>query len=161
MVVTMKNAFFWVVTPCGSCKNRPFGGACRLHQQGWRCLTLFQFTDSFRPDFEGNTFLRNVSSHKNHAALLPRRRNVYRVCSLKGIPSKVYVMRKTSRKTKTKMAWCLRVERGDSINVFRRWWVSPFCCSGLVLGWFVWWLILKGNELYLVVIIGVTVTASL
>jgi hypothetical protein len=24
--VTMKNAVFWVVTPCGSCKNRHFGG---------------------------------------------------------------------------------------------------------------------------------------
>jgi hypothetical protein len=25
-VVTMKNAVFWNVTPCGSCKNRRFGG---------------------------------------------------------------------------------------------------------------------------------------
>jgi hypothetical protein len=25
--VTMKNAVFWVVTPCGSCKSRRFGGA--------------------------------------------------------------------------------------------------------------------------------------
>jgi hypothetical protein len=24
--VTMKNAVFWDVTPCGSCKNRCFGG---------------------------------------------------------------------------------------------------------------------------------------
>jgi hypothetical protein len=24
--VTMKNAMFWDVTPCGSCKNRRFGG---------------------------------------------------------------------------------------------------------------------------------------
>jgi hypothetical protein len=24
--VTMKNAVFWDVTPCGSCKNRRFGG---------------------------------------------------------------------------------------------------------------------------------------
>jgi hypothetical protein len=24
--VTMKNCVFWVVTPCGSCKNRRFGG---------------------------------------------------------------------------------------------------------------------------------------
>jgi hypothetical protein len=33
--VTMKNGVFWVVTPCGSCKNRRFGGTflrsvCRL-----------------------------------------------------------------------------------------------------------------------------------
>jgi hypothetical protein len=25
-VVTMKNGIFWDVTPCGSCKNRRFGG---------------------------------------------------------------------------------------------------------------------------------------
>jgi hypothetical protein len=26
MMVTMKNAVFWDVTPCGSCKNQCFGG---------------------------------------------------------------------------------------------------------------------------------------
>jgi hypothetical protein len=26
MVVTMKNAVFWDVMPCGSCKNQRFGG---------------------------------------------------------------------------------------------------------------------------------------
>jgi hypothetical protein len=26
----MKNGVFWVVTPCGSCKNRRFGGTWRL-----------------------------------------------------------------------------------------------------------------------------------
>jgi hypothetical protein len=31
---TMKNGVFWDVTPCGSCKNRRFGGAYRLHHQG-------------------------------------------------------------------------------------------------------------------------------
>jgi hypothetical protein len=30
--VTMKNAVFWVATPCGSCKNRRFRGT--LHQNG-------------------------------------------------------------------------------------------------------------------------------
>jgi hypothetical protein len=31
--VTMKNGVFWDVTPCGSCKNRRFGGTQRfLHQ---------------------------------------------------------------------------------------------------------------------------------
>jgi hypothetical protein len=33
MAVTMKNGVFWVVTPCGSCKNRRFGGTWRLHQR--------------------------------------------------------------------------------------------------------------------------------
>jgi hypothetical protein len=30
----LKNGVFWVVTPCGSCKNRRFGGTWRLHHQG-------------------------------------------------------------------------------------------------------------------------------
>jgi hypothetical protein len=32
--VTMKNGVVWVVTPCGSCKNRRFGGTWRLLHQG-------------------------------------------------------------------------------------------------------------------------------
>jgi hypothetical protein len=32
--MTMKNAVFWDVTPCGSCKNRHFEGTYRLHHQG-------------------------------------------------------------------------------------------------------------------------------
>jgi hypothetical protein len=30
----MKNAVFWNMTPCGSCKNRRFGGMYRLHDHG-------------------------------------------------------------------------------------------------------------------------------
>jgi hypothetical protein len=33
-LVTMKNAVFWDVTPCDSCKNRCFGRAYYLHHQG-------------------------------------------------------------------------------------------------------------------------------
>jgi hypothetical protein len=29
-----KNVIFWDVTPCGTCKNRRFGGTYRLHHQG-------------------------------------------------------------------------------------------------------------------------------
>jgi hypothetical protein len=32
--VTIKNTVFWDVRPCGSCKNRRFGGAQCLHHQG-------------------------------------------------------------------------------------------------------------------------------
>jgi hypothetical protein len=32
--VIMNNGVFWVVTPCGSCKNRRFGGTWRLLHQG-------------------------------------------------------------------------------------------------------------------------------
>jgi hypothetical protein len=40
----MKNGVFWVVTPCGSCKNRRFGGTWRLHHQGDKnlCTRLLQ-----------------------------------------------------------------------------------------------------------------------
>jgi hypothetical protein len=30
----MKNGVFWVITPCGSCKNRRFEGTWRLLHQG-------------------------------------------------------------------------------------------------------------------------------
>jgi hypothetical protein len=30
----MKDAIFWDVSPCGSCKNQRFGGTYRLHLQG-------------------------------------------------------------------------------------------------------------------------------
>jgi hypothetical protein len=33
-VVTVKNAVFWDVTPCGSCKNGRFGRMYHLHHQG-------------------------------------------------------------------------------------------------------------------------------
>jgi hypothetical protein len=32
LAVTMKNGVFWDVTPCGSCKNRRFGGTQRPYQ---------------------------------------------------------------------------------------------------------------------------------
>jgi hypothetical protein len=32
MAVTMKNAVFWDIMPCGSCKNQRFGGTYHLHQ---------------------------------------------------------------------------------------------------------------------------------
>jgi hypothetical protein len=33
MAATMKNAVFWDVMPCGSCKNRRFGGTYHVHNQ--------------------------------------------------------------------------------------------------------------------------------
>jgi hypothetical protein len=32
--VTMKNAAFWHVTPCGSCNNRRFGGPYHIYHHG-------------------------------------------------------------------------------------------------------------------------------
>jgi hypothetical protein len=50
----MKNGVFWDVMPCGSCKNRHFGGTCH-------------------PDEGGAKFLRNVGSYKSHMSQHPRR----------------------------------------------------------------------------------------
>jgi hypothetical protein len=32
--MTVKNAVFWDVTPCGSCKNERFGGNYHFYHQG-------------------------------------------------------------------------------------------------------------------------------
>jgi hypothetical protein len=48
-MLAVKNAIFWDVTPCGSCKNRRFGGTYRLHHQG-----------------DKNRRARNVSSKQCH-----------------------------------------------------------------------------------------------
>jgi hypothetical protein len=38
--VTTKNAVFWDVTPCDSCKNRHFGWTYRLHHQGGKTVVI-------------------------------------------------------------------------------------------------------------------------
>jgi positive regulator of sigma E activity len=38
----MKNAVFWDVTPCGSCKNRRLGGTYRLRHQGEKKHVRFE-----------------------------------------------------------------------------------------------------------------------
>jgi hypothetical protein len=40
MAVTMNNAIFWTMTPCGFCKNRHFGGTYHPHHQGERISEL-------------------------------------------------------------------------------------------------------------------------
>jgi hypothetical protein len=40
MVMTVKNAVYWDVTPCGSCKNQYFRGIYSLHHQGARINVL-------------------------------------------------------------------------------------------------------------------------
>jgi hypothetical protein len=37
----VKNAVFWDITPCGSCKIRRFGGTYRLHCQGDKNILAF------------------------------------------------------------------------------------------------------------------------
>jgi hypothetical protein len=91
----MKNAVFWDVAPCRSCVNRRFEGTYHLHLQGrkirelgtnvsrWLCSMQSAATCSrwfltrgfFYPEDGGDTFLRNVGSHKIYTAPHPRRRH--------------------------------------------------------------------------------------
>jgi hypothetical protein len=89
--LTMKNAIFWDIKPCGSCKKRRFGGTQRLRHQvdknRWTRknvsrnyqpthatkkykMTLYcsLFPVSCLPDVGGAKFLRNVGSYKSHTA---------------------------------------------------------------------------------------------
>jgi hypothetical protein len=96
--VTMKNVIFLDVTSCGSCKRRHFGGTYRLHLQSEnnqrtrnslsvvsKCSTLRRIHsyirkeviewdilhgghDYFYHEDEGDKFLRNFGSYRNHTA---------------------------------------------------------------------------------------------
>jgi hypothetical protein len=57
--VTMKNAVFWDVASCRSCVNRRFGGTSAA-----TCSRWFFARGFFYPEDGGDTFLRNVDSHK-------------------------------------------------------------------------------------------------
>jgi hypothetical protein len=96
----LKNAVFWDVTPCSSCKNRRFGKSIasiirveRISELAttlavrikWSNLRIFSQSDvllsrvvSFYPEAGGYTFLRNGGSHKTYTA--PYRR--WRLSSL-------------------------------------------------------------------------------
>jgi hypothetical protein len=66
----MKNAIFWDVVPCRSCNNRRFGGTCRPHIQD-RKIPRAKNSRSFYSEVGGETFLRNVDSHKTYTAPHP------------------------------------------------------------------------------------------
>jgi hypothetical protein len=62
------NPVLWDVAPCRSCMNRRFGGTYRLHLQG----TWFLARGFFCPEDGGDTFVRNVGSHKIYIEPHPR-----------------------------------------------------------------------------------------
>jgi hypothetical protein len=87
--VTTKNGVFWDVTPCGSCKNRRFGGTyasvvvvTRIGELGTTlavfllslrrllviAIDVHSRSDSCHPDEGGANFLRNVGYYKRHMA---------------------------------------------------------------------------------------------
>jgi hypothetical protein len=56
----LKNAVFWDVTPCGSCKNRPFGGT--PHDVASPKTTFFIVTAVKTSDLTSSFFLSDISS---------------------------------------------------------------------------------------------------
>jgi hypothetical protein len=64
--VAMKNVVFWVLTPCGFCWNRRFGGTYRHHHCSW-------LADPFHPDNGGNAFLWKSVLTRNTRCHLSRR----------------------------------------------------------------------------------------
>jgi hypothetical protein len=66
----MKNAVFWDVMSCGSCKNRCFGGTYHFHYQGEKNQQARN-----NSEYEGDTFLRNIGSCKSHMTSHPRKRH--------------------------------------------------------------------------------------
>jgi hypothetical protein len=61
----LKNDVFWDVTPCGSCKNRRFGGTYRLHHQG----------DNNRLKLRGMPVLRKDNSSMCHGTVTSAHRS--------------------------------------------------------------------------------------
>jgi hypothetical protein len=86
---------FWEMTPCGSYKNRRFGGSYRLHLQDVRVqastervvssydiIGVAVYTRVYHslcllvlvhPEDGGDTILRTVGSYKSHTVSSPRR----------------------------------------------------------------------------------------
>jgi hypothetical protein len=62
--VTMKNVLFWDVIPCGSCKNRLFGGTYRLYlwcDKTWRDRNK---VDSSQQSKHAPTYVENITLMK-------------------------------------------------------------------------------------------------
>jgi hypothetical protein len=66
--VTVKNAVFWDVMPCGSFENRRFGGTYRLHLEGERFCPCFAARIYATTDGEESLLQRYLNWH---AYLLP------------------------------------------------------------------------------------------
>jgi hypothetical protein len=58
-VMTMKNAVFWDVTPCGSCKDRRYGGTYRFHHQSDKHRrTRNNVSSNYQPTHAARKYLR-------------------------------------------------------------------------------------------------------
>jgi hypothetical protein len=56
----MRNAIFWNVTLCGSCKDGPFGGTWRLHHQGNKNRRVRNYVSSNYQPKRAAIFLHSV-----------------------------------------------------------------------------------------------------
>jgi hypothetical protein len=74
IIFCLKNAVFWDMAPCRYCVNRRFWGTYSL-QSAATCSRWFLARGFFYPEDGGDTFLRDVGSHKIYMAPLPRRRH--------------------------------------------------------------------------------------
>jgi hypothetical protein len=75
MTLAIKNSVFWDMAPCRSCMNRRFGGTYRPHLHGWEILEEEPaWGGGCYLEDGGNTFPRNVGSHKIYTASHHRRR---------------------------------------------------------------------------------------
>jgi hypothetical protein len=61
---------FWEMTPCGSYKNRRFGGSLPIQELTTSLCNLLALV---HPDDGGDTNLRNVASYTSHSESSPRR----------------------------------------------------------------------------------------
>jgi hypothetical protein len=72
--VVINVAFFWDIAPFSPYVKRRFGGTCHLSSFAYPAAThWFLALLIFDPEDGIDTFLRNVGSHTDYAALYPRR----------------------------------------------------------------------------------------
>jgi hypothetical protein len=74
----MKNAVLWDVTPCGSCRNRRFGGTYRLHHTFLRSVRRLLVTTNVVPTSPILVILMIVALCSSETSVLTRatRRNI-------------------------------------------------------------------------------------
>jgi hypothetical protein len=79
----MKSTVFWDVTPCGSCKNRCFGGTItsiiRVTKLGKLGTTLAARCAETHLDDEGDTSFRNFGAYKSHTGSVQEDGILYRL----------------------------------------------------------------------------------